>query len=70
MKKQLIVEQIDGSTIEIIIPGAFTNDKFIIEVSDLGFTITGTSISKTFLTEEGTICLSPIGDGKIELYIG
>ena len=70
MKKQLLIVEQYEDKIEFVVTGELVNDLFVLEVSDIGFTVTGKSVSKTSLTEIGQICLSPIGEGKIELYIG
>ena len=70
MKKQLLIVEQYEDKIEFVVTGELVNDLFVLEVSDIGFTVTGKSVSKTSLTESGQICLAPIGDGKIELYIG
>ena len=70
MNRKMSVTQVIEGVVEIVIAADYGNEVFIIKQTDIGLSVFGKFVSKAFDTATGSICLSPIGDGKIELYIG
>lgn len=69
MKGQMVVTQAEGR-VEIVIIGHYNDEAFIIEQSENGLKLFGHFVSKTFDSTSGSICVTPLSNGVIELFIG